>query len=99
VVYAISPLLVKSKNPLDFHKLGTLLYFENIKELKDFVILDAQWLFEVMASLFTTKQRSVKEHGQMWQSYPKDIHEKLLQLIEKFQIAFLVLDREKCRFC
>jgi hypothetical protein len=89
-----------------FHKLGALLYFDNLKELKDFVILDIQWLFEVMATLFTTKHRWVKEHGilnieslsQIWKNYPIEIHKKLLSLITKFQIAFPVMDKEKLSF-
>eukprot|EP01124_Arcella_intermedia_P010567 TRINITY_DN17088_c0_g1_i1.p1 TRINITY_DN17088_c0_g1~~TRINITY_DN17088_c0_g1_i1.p1 ORF type:complete len:1967 (-),score=438.86 TRINITY_DN17088_c0_g1_i1:33-5933(-) len=82
-----------------FHKIGSILYFEKISELKDFVILDPQWLFGVMAELF---KNGAREHGLLnYQSldslrsnYSDRIFQKLLSLIEKFQIAFPVHDKD-----
>lgn len=95
------------------HELGEICHFQQHEELKvlapfssssspshppkDLIILDPQWLLQVMSTLFTTKHRWLKngvlEHAvlkQIWKQYPEAIHEKLLLLMEKFQVAFSV---------
>ena len=80
------------------HDLGNILYFDNIPLLKDLVILDPQWLFNVMATIFTTKHRWVRKTGvlkpevltHIWKNYPTHLHPKLLMLLEKFEVAYPV---------
>jgi len=77
------------------HQLGSIIYFYNIKMLQDLVILDPQWLMQVIATIFTTKHTWIKngllEHSalkQIWKAYPEEIHPKLLILLEKFQMVY-----------
>eukprot|EP01125_Pyxidicula_operculata_P017359 TRINITY_DN6077_c0_g1_i1.p1 TRINITY_DN6077_c0_g1~~TRINITY_DN6077_c0_g1_i1.p1 ORF type:complete len:2180 (-),score=456.03 TRINITY_DN6077_c0_g1_i1:394-6933(-) len=84
-----------------FHKLGTIMYFDSLPELKDFIVLDVQWLFDVMATLFTTSQAFVQngilEYSslkQIWKNYPAGVHPQLMSLMQKFEIAFPVSDQK-----
>ncbi len=64
--------------------------------MKDTVILDPQWLADIMSSLITTKnaflKKGVLNHSDLllvWKDekkYPKQIHSLLMQLMEKFEI-------------
>jgi len=64
--------------------------------LNNYVILNPQWLADIMSSLITTKHGLIKKgilnHSdllQIWKDekkYPKQIHSLLIQLMEKFEI-------------
>src|SRR3989338_4566284 len=66
--------------------------------LRDFVILDPQWLTDVMATVISTKTRALDQgilhhdylRMQIWkgEEYPPYLHDTLLLLLEKFHIAF-----------
>uniref|UniRef100_A0A6B2KX09 non-specific serine/threonine protein kinase n=1 Tax=Arcella intermedia TaxID=1963864 RepID=A0A6B2KX09_9EUKA len=83
---------------MNYHKLGLLLYFGMSKDLRDFVILDPQWLYGEMAKLFIEGQ--TQEYGILdlsklsLSAKPEYIKTKLLQLIAKFQIGFLFNGKE-----
>jgi len=74
---------------------GVMLFFGNDPLLNNIIILDPQWLTNVMATLFTTRHRFVS-HGilrhvdlaQIWKEYPPEIHSALLYLLTKFEIVF-----------
>jgi len=70
------------------HQAGAIVYFDDDAMLKDFVVLNPQWLTNMMSTLFTTKHRWVKNGiltysslGQIWRSFPTDIHATLLHLL------------------
>jgi hypothetical protein len=64
-------------------------------KLSDLVVLDPQWLANVMASLITFRHRWIKNGvlalsvvGQVFDSQPQHLHNALLALFEKFSIVF-----------
>eukprot|EP00026_Physarum_polycephalum_P000022 Phypoly_transcript_00022.p1 GENE.Phypoly_transcript_00022~~Phypoly_transcript_00022.p1 ORF type:complete len:3281 (-),score=556.54 Phypoly_transcript_00022:159-8669(-) len=79
------------------HNQGTLVYFPKDPGLKDFVILDPQWLTVMLASIITTKHTYAKDgvlpHANLkhiWKPplYPSYLHPHLMALLEKFEISF-----------
>lgn len=70
------------------HELGSIVYFGRSSILKDLCVLDPQWLIDVLATVFTTKHRWVKQGillknalAQIWKEYPERIHSLLLDLL------------------
>mmetsp|Transcript_33003 Transcript_33003/g.82965 ORF Transcript_33003/g.82965 Transcript_33003/m.82965 type:complete len:2143 (+) Transcript_33003:102-6530(+) len=79
------------------HKLGSLVHFAKDSSLKDIVILNPQWLTNLMCTIITTKHQFVKDGilkhsalGQIWRApdFPPDLHPLLLNLLQKFEISF-----------
>ena len=82
------------------HSTGVLCYFDDSNnDLNDLVILDPQFLTNVMASVVTLKHRygqdarcegllNYQDLPQIWKDFPLDIHETLMKLLEQFEIAF-----------
>ena len=79
------------------HNMGTIIYFQKHEGLNDIVILDPQWLTDVMSSIITTKHAFVKngvlQHStlpQLWRApeFPPYLHSILLNLLEKFEISY-----------
>ena len=79
------------------HNMGTIIYFQKHEGLNDIVILDPQWLTDVMSTIITTKHGFVKggvlNHSdlpQLWRApeFPPYLHRVLLNLLEQFEISF-----------
>lgn len=93
---------IKSSNTLFtaaqwLHNLGTIINFQKQKGLEDVVILDPQWLTDVMSTIVTFQHRFIKNgvlnHGdlpQLWTppKFPQRLHKTLLNLLEKFEISY-----------
>ena len=82
---------------LVLHRLGSLIHFQKDKALNDLVVLNPQWLTDVMASIITTKHQfsrsGVLEHKnimQIWRDpdFPPSMHDVLLSLLQKFEIMY-----------
>ena len=77
-----------------FCGVGSLIHFSDKNEkLNNLVILNPQWLADVMASLITFNHTwakdgvlSVSKIPQIFKKFPTDLHESLLILLEKFGI-------------
>jgi hypothetical protein len=77
------------------HDLGSLVYFHEMDgDLHDVVILDPQWITDLLASVITTKQNFVRDgflkHTDLpfiWRFDPS-LHNKLLRLLERFEVSF-----------
>eukprot|EP01125_Pyxidicula_operculata_P009102 TRINITY_DN3014_c0_g1_i1.p1 TRINITY_DN3014_c0_g1~~TRINITY_DN3014_c0_g1_i1.p1 ORF type:complete len:2289 (+),score=389.78 TRINITY_DN3014_c0_g1_i1:90-6956(+) len=76
------------------HKMGSILFFEEVPELSDLVLLDPQWLVHVMANFFMSAGSWIKDGvldpsnlAHIWKQYPTSIHSKLLVLMEKFDVV------------
>ena len=76
---------------------GSLVYFQKHKGLEDVVILNPQWLTDVMSTIITTKHTYVKngvlDHRNLpmiWRApnFPPPLHKTLLSLLEKFEISY-----------
>eukprot|EP01125_Pyxidicula_operculata_P008319 TRINITY_DN2801_c0_g1_i1.p1 TRINITY_DN2801_c0_g1~~TRINITY_DN2801_c0_g1_i1.p1 ORF type:complete len:2434 (+),score=475.31 TRINITY_DN2801_c0_g1_i1:16-7317(+) len=83
------------------HTLGSIIFFDKVVSLQDTIVLNSQWLIKILATLFTTKHRWVKSGiiefsalDQIWKGYPVDIRPKLLNLLEKFEIIFVLNKKE-----
>ena len=83
------------------HNNGTLLHFDDPKHgLNRLVILQPQWLVDVLASVISFKSK-INENGilahsllkMIWKKFPKDLHGTLLELLYKFEVAYPVLDK------
>jgi hypothetical protein len=55
----------------------------------------------MLANLFTTKHRWIKNGvlkkaslAQIWKEYPPEMHEQLFKLMQKFEIAYTLNDRQ-----
>ena len=74
--------------------IGTLIHFNDPRgNLKDLVILNPQWLADVMSCLITTKHTFAKDGllpkdsiRQIFRSYPIKQHDQLIVLLENFSI-------------
>lgn len=79
------------------HDFGSLIYFDDPSlGVQDLVIIDSQFLTNVMATIITTKT-TVRDGllpnsllPMIWRppEFPPEIHEILLSLLKKFEIAF-----------
>lgn len=78
-------------------RIGSVLYFPDDPLISNLVVLDPQWLIDVMATLFTTKNSWIRDgllkHSDLphiWKEYPAPIHPFLIHLFHRFQICFLL---------
>lgn len=79
--------------------MGDVMYFDDPKGgLDDLVILDSQFLTQVMATIITTKQNYIKngvinfnDLRHIWKPplFPVSIHPLLLTLLQKFEIVYV----------
>ena len=68
----------------------------NQNDMLDFVILNPQWLSQLMSSLITFKHNWVKNgliprinlKQHIFAAYPQEIHEQLISLLEKFSVIY-----------
>ncbi|EGG24144.1 leucine-rich repeat-containing protein [Cavenderia fasciculata] len=79
------------------NQLGSLVYFSKELGLKQFVILDPQWITVMLSSIITTKHSYAKDGilahkslKQIWRppQYPENLHPHLIMLLEKFEISY-----------
>jgi hypothetical protein len=81
------------------HDVGSLIWF-NQSSLRDLVILDPQWLSNVMASIISFKsnwKNGVLHHPNLpiiWKNYPESLHKVLLGILEKFEVVFPIKGQE-----
>ena len=81
------------------HDLGSLQHFTS-HFLKSRVVIDPQWIVDVMARVVNVKE-SVIQAGKLrhsdvatvWSEYPSDLHEWLLRLTEEFDLTFPLADK------
>ena len=85
---------------LFLHTIGTLCYYDDEKSgLDKVVIIDPQFLTDVMSSIITLKHRFAQgtnmegilfysQLPHIWKHFPADIQPMLLKLLESFEICF-----------
>ncbi|CAD5120942.1 DgyrCDS9494 [Dimorphilus gyrociliatus] len=78
------------------HELGTLQHFEN-EFLKDKVVINPQWIVDVMACVISVHDNAVKngkllhcDLNKVWPTniYPSELHYWLIRLTEEFDLSF-----------
>ncbi|CAH1783022.1 unnamed protein product [Owenia fusiformis] len=82
------------------HDLGSIVYFNN-KALRDKVILNPQWIVDVMACVVNVHDSPIKDgkllhkdKATIWHAYPPDLHDWLLKLTEVFDLTFPLNNEE-----
>lgn len=82
------------------HDMGSVLWF-NSTTMRDVVILDPQWLSEVMASIISMKVRwkdGELPHSALaniWKAYPPQMHATLLSFLEHFEVVYPLKGTDK----
>ena len=83
------------------HNSGSMIYYP-AKELKDLVVLNPQWLADVMSCLITIKNNFVvkgyiqaKHLPDIFRKYPEKIHDTLIQLLQQFKIIYPVSENKE----
>ncbi|UJR35583.1 hypothetical protein I4U23_028336 [Adineta vaga] len=81
------------------HDLGSLQYFSS-EHLKNYVVINPQWIVNVMACIVSIKDSPVKDGrlyhsdiGIIWKDYQSDLHPWILKLTEAFDLTFPVPDQ------
>jgi hypothetical protein len=77
------------------HNLGHILHYSHLEDCENYIILKPQWLIDVFKSVVTTRNNSVINRGWLyhnnlsilWPKYENNLHQFLLQLLHKFNIA------------
>lgn len=89
------------------HDLGVLIYFDEPDlKLQSIVIIDPQFLTNVMATIITTKHKirnGILHHqdlSMIWRApeFPETIHYVLLNLLEKFEILYTLPESLRAKF-
>ncbi|XP_064625808.1 uncharacterized protein LOC135486696 [Lineus longissimus] len=82
------------------HDLGSLQHFDN-QSLKNKVVINPQWIVDVMACVVSVHNSCIKEGrlryediSKIWSDYPADLHDWLLSLTEAFDLTFPLPDQK-----
>ena len=77
------------------HELGSIQHFSSNEMLKEQVVINPQWIVDVMKCVVSINESAIKDgkfyHRDIptiWQDYPKDLHKWLLHLTEEFDLTF-----------
>jgi len=90
------------------HDLGQIVYYGQDEGVRDFVVLDPEWLTKAISYVLedeeTRKNNGVLKHEwleeRIWRdrtdgpSYPRDYHPYFLRLMEKFDVSYRLDDDE-----
>ncbi|XP_041374603.1 uncharacterized protein LOC121387519 [Gigantopelta aegis] len=76
------------------HELGSLQHFTN-EYLKSYVVVNPQWIVDVMACVVSVKDSHIKDGrlhhddiAKVWKDYPTNLHSWMLRLTEEFDLTF-----------
>lgn len=75
------------------HDVGSIIWF-NQPDLAEIVILDPQWLSDIMATVISFKanwKSGLLQHDSLpivWKKYPVSLHKTLLGILERFEVVF-----------
>ncbi len=82
------------------HDLGTVQYFDN-EFLKDYIVINPQWIVDVMACVVSIKDSPIKDgrfyHEDMcivWDNFPVELYDWLLRLTEAFDLTFPIPNQD-----
>ena len=87
-----------------FHSQGTFLWYENIPEMQDVVIIDPQWFSDKLSTLISYRNSSfdvisdgilnLENLSSVWGDISKQNRSKLLALLRNAGLCFNISDRE-----
>ncbi|XP_062596866.1 uncharacterized protein LOC134258357 [Saccostrea cucullata] len=83
------------------HDLGCLQHFSGNEYLHSKVVVNPQWIVDVMACVVSVKESPIKNgrlnHKDLnivWKDYPESLHQWLLRLTEEFDLTFFIPPEE-----
>ncbi|MEM1370308.1 MAG: COR domain-containing protein, partial [Cyanobacteria bacterium P01_H01_bin.15] len=81
------------------HDLGEILYYPEDQQLKDFIILQPQWVTEYISKVLEAEDVIGRDGifsrdcmDQLWEDLTPGIREYFLRLMEKFDLSYLIPD-------
>jgi internalin A len=85
------------------HELGEILFFQDVDELNDIVILNSQWVTEAISRVLESEEVAARDGilsrdcmNQLWRDQPPAMREHFLRLMEQFDLSYRILeDRDK----
>jgi internalin A len=86
------------------HDLGVIIHFRDKLGLLNMVILKPEWATSAIYKILDTQKVRDRagvllhsELGKIWDTsiYPQDVHPQLLELMNKFELAYELLDEER----
>lgn len=85
------------------HELGEILFFQDVDELNDIVILNSQWVTEAISRVLESEEVAAQDGifsrdcmNGLWHDLPPAMREHFLRLMEQFDLSYRILeDRDK----
>jgi small GTP-binding protein len=85
------------------HELGEILFFQDVDELNDIVILNSQWVTEAISRVLESEEVAAQDGifsrdcmNGLWSDLPLAMREHFLRLMEQFDLSYRILeDRDK----
>ncbi len=85
------------------HELGEILFFQDVDELNDIVILNSQWVTEAISRVLESEEVTAQDGifsrdcmNRLWRDLPPAMREHFLRLMEQFDLSYRILeDRDK----
>lgn len=85
------------------HELGEILFFQDVDELNDIVILNSQWVTEAISRVLENEEVTAQDGifsrdcmNRLWRDLPPAMREHFLRLMEQFDLSYRILeDRDK----
>lgn len=85
------------------HELGEILFFQDVDELNDIVILNSQWMTEAISRVLESEEVTAQDGifsrdcmNRLWRDLPVQMREHFLRLMEQFDLSYRILeDRDK----
>ncbi len=79
-------------------RIGTIIYFGQNEALKDWIILDPQWIKDALCNVLDSDRIKegifdVRDFSLIWGKYSNDEHQKLMQLLLAYELAYLQKDK------
>lgn len=93
---------VELSHTLQFlHDLGSIMYFSNQEILRTKVVIDPQFMVDLMACLVSVNNTSIVDGkllhadvGRIWKKYDPNLHEWILKVTERFDLTFAIPEQK-----
>jgi small GTP-binding protein len=84
------------------HELGEIIYFREVDELKDTVILDSQWVTQAISQVLESEEVKkglglfTRQHmKELWRRIEAGMRDHMLKLMEQFDLSYRTLDNKE----
>jgi hypothetical protein len=84
------------------HELGEIIYFREVEDLKDTVILDSQWVTQAISQVLESEEVKkglglfTRPHmSALWRRIEAGMRDHMLRLMEQFDLSYRTLDNKE----